>query len=280
MAVLVVGLPAWGQRLASNGVRLPDDLVSIRQLADQGSIQAQLALGKKFLAMQHPADALIWYRKTAEKDCMDGVHQVGQMLLFGAASQYPGQRVESKPAEGIKWTYRAATNSYTTAFRSMSTALQRGLGVKTNLVEAYAWMKLYAEAEPEVGHPLVEMLGLKLPTDVLVEGRKLASELNKGHWPPLQLAVATSAVVPEAKAGPLVSLKLTGVTLGGRSPLAVINRRTFGPGESAKVPLEAGHSVSVKCLEIREDSVLVAVEGEADPRSLQFDTAVGVVATQ
>ena len=153
MAVFTVGLPAWGQRLASNGVRLPDDLVSIRQLADQGSIQAQLALGKKFLAMQHPADALIWYRKTAEKDCMDGVHQVGQMLLFGAASQYPGQRVESKPAEGIKWTYRAATNSYATPLRSISTPLHRALGVKTNLVEAYAWMKLYAEAEPEVGHP-------------------------------------------------------------------------------------------------------------------------------
>ena len=273
IALLTVMLtPAAERRTARDAVRMPEDLVSIRQLADRGNIQAQLVLGRKLLANNQNADALAWYRKTAEKDCLDGVYQVGHLLLFGANSPHAGQSIAANPAEGIQWTYRAATNFYVGAYRNMSLAMQRGLGVRTNLAEAYAWMQLYADGEPENGRAALEMLGLKLKTDVLVEGRRLAGEFRKKQWPKLK-----SPATQVAKATPVL-LKLTGITVGGRTPLAVINKRSFGPGESGKVTLAKGGTATLKCVEIREDAVLVEVEGEDDPRWLQFDNSVGGVA--
>lgn len=274
MALLTLRLVAQAQpALSRDTVRLPEDMVAIRQLADRGSIQAQLALGKKFLANQQPADALNWYLKTAQNDCLDGIHQVGNLMLFGADSPYPDQKVKAEPKEGVKWTFRAATNSYVSAYRNMSIAMQRGLGVKTNLVESYAWMQLYADAEPGIGREALETLSLRFDTDVLVAGRKLAGEFKQGNWPKLKFASLAGEKPPAV-------LKLTGVTVGGRTPLAVINRRTFGPGESAKVPLANGGTAKVKCLEIRDDSVQVEVEGEDEPRWLQFEQSADILAGQ
>lgn len=277
MATLTLALPSLAQRPPSRQtVRLPSDLVSIRQLADQGNIQARLELGRRFLANNHHADALGWYRKTAEQDCPDGIFQVGSLLLFGARSSHPGQKVEANPAEGIKWTYHAATNSYVEAYRNMSLALQHGLGVRTNLAEAYAWMQLYADRDPN-GRGALEMLGLKLETAVLVEGRRMGGEFKHGYWPKLKLAGSMVVAVAVAKAP--VALKLTGLT-SGKIPLAVINQRTFGPGDSAKVPLAGGGTATVTCREIREDAVLVEVDSEEEPRWLTFENGTGTLAGQ
>lgn len=242
-------------------VRLPSDLVAIKQMADAGSIQAQLALAKKLKFYDRCVDALAWYRKAAAEDCPDAVYGVGDMLLFGAPSPQRDQNVEPDHAEGIKWTYRAATNLYVNAFRSMSLARQRGLGVATNRAEAYAWMELYAEGDPDRGRPALEELTLRLDTSVLLEGKQIAKRFRNRQWPAIVVVGAT----PKN----LAALKLTGVTPGGRVPLCVINRRTLAKDETGSVPVEGG-TVSLKVLEIREDSAQVQVAEEAEPRWLYF----------
>lgn len=51
--------------------------------------------------------------------------------------------------------------------------------------------------------------------------------------------------------------------------LATVNDQTFLAGETLKVAVR-GDSVRVHCVEIRERSVLVTVQGEAGPRELKL----------
>ena len=137
--------------------------------------------------------------------------------------------------------------------------------MRTNAAQAYPWMLLYAERERRGGPTAAEALALRLDTQTLLEGKKIVALFKKSEWPKLSHLAAR---------GQNVALKLTGVTMGGRNPLAVLNRRTLGIGESSSIPLEGGGSVRLKCLEIREDSVLVQVQGEGEARWLQFDNSV------
>jgi hypothetical protein len=74
------------------------------------------------------------------------------------------------------------------------------------------------------------------------------------------------AVAPGPKTtnpGPaVVSIKLTlkGISGSRQKPLAIINGRTFEKGEEAEIVTTGGRT-RVRCVEIREDSVLIEVNG-------------------
>ena len=78
---------------------------------------------------------------------------------------------------------------------------------------------------------------------------------------------------------PLVSyLKLLGIRSGTDRPLALINRTPFAPGEEGDVSIvvtnqmskAAIQKVSVHCLEIRRDSVLISIGGEDGVKELRM----------
>ena len=78
---------------------------------------------------------------------------------------------------------------------------------------------------------------------------------------------------------PLVSyLKLLGIRPGTTRPMALINRTAFAPGEegdvSIVVPNPFGKAevekVSIRCLEIRRDSVLISIAGEEGSKELRM----------
>jgi hypothetical protein len=53
--------------------------------------------------------------------------------------------------------------------------------------------------------------------------------------------------------------------------LAVINGRSLGEGESAKISLKPGTlTPNIKCLKIERDSVAISVEGEDQPRVVRL----------
>ncbi len=246
-------------------VRVPDDIVQLKQLAEAGNLHAQLALAKRYYANEMFADGYACYRKAAETGSMDAIYQVGHVLLVGALGNQPNQRVVANPIEGIRWIYRAATNLYPAACADMAFALQNGLGVKTNLAQAYAWLLLYAEGDPDRGPAIAERFALRMNTAILLEGRRLAADFKKSNWPPPPAGGFLKILIP---------LKLTGVSLSGGTPLAIINRRTLSAGESTNLPLQSGGTISLKCLEIRQDAVLVEVAGEGGPRWLRFENSV------
>ena len=78
---------------------------------------------------------------------------------------------------------------------------------------------------------------------------------------------------PQLSAGPVtppqVQLVLRAVLVGQSKRLAQINNRNFEVGEEAEV-LAGNQKIKIRCLEIRESSVLVRIEGVEEPRELSL----------
>ncbi len=238
------------------------DVAAIKQRAEAGDAGAQVALGNALASRFRASEALVWYRKAASQGDVEGKYHVGDMLLFGAPGIPDTFTVRANHTEGIRWTFMAATNFHAYACRNMAKALRQGLGTSTNLVAACAWLSLLATIPPGFVSARYELneLALQLDTGALQQAQSLAAQFKAGHWQaPLVRAV------PEGDR----RLKLGGITFGGKTPLAVINGRTLSEGESATIPVKPG-TLTIKCLKIERDSVLIAVAGEDSPRTLRL----------
>lgn len=98
--------------------------------------------------------------------------------------------------------------------------------------------------------------------------REDAASRKKGE-PPADIPLFSGApTVPPTRYSDLVLKNVSG-TKDRR--FALLNNQTFAAGDSAKVKLHDG-SVSVRCLEIRDDSVLVAIDGQPGQREIKLRT--------
>jgi hypothetical protein len=236
------------------------DVAATKQKAEAGDPQAQLSLADTLSYNFKKTEVLEWYRKAAQQGLTEAKSRLGEMLLLGGVGIPSSQSVKANPSEGIRWTFEAATNGNTKAFLNMSKALQNGIGVSTNLIEAYAWLQLYSQNDLIVGRVLLNQLALKLDTRSLQASQALASQFEAGHWPTLS---------PRKLAEGDSRLKLGGVT-NGKTPLAIINGKTFAEGESATIVLKS-ELLKVKCVQIKPNAVLISIEGENEPRWLTLN---------
>lgn len=78
---------------------------------------------------------------------------------------------------------------------------------------------------------------------------------NSTRRGPKVMNTNTTVVVPPSK------LTLNGLSGSRQNRLAIINHRTFSVGEEAEVRVD-GQPVKVRCLEIRDKSVVVTVNGD------------------
>jgi len=236
------------------------DVAATKQKAEAGDLSAQLSLGDLLANNFKSADALSWYRKSAAQGSVEAMSRIGDMLMSGRSGIPAGQSVRPDPAEGIQWTFQAATNLNAKAILNMSKAFQNGIGVSTNLVEAYAWLQLYAERDAIVGRVWLNEMALQLSSKSLQEAQAMAIDFKSGHWP---LISPRKIVEGDSR------LKLKGIIFGGEKALATINGITMAEGESAHISLKPGNLV-IKCIQIQKDSVLILIQGENDPRRLQL----------
>jgi type II secretory pathway component PulC len=144
----------------------------------------------------------------------------------------------------------------------MSQALQQGIGTSNDLVAAYAWLKLFSETSTGsiIGRVQMNNLALKMETVDLERAQSLFARFKAGNWQP--------PVMRTISAGDS-GLKLSGITIGAKISLAVINGETLSEGESTTIRLPAG-TLKAKCLKIEKDSVLISIEGEDQPRILRL----------
>lgn len=261
LTVILHACVSYGQDSIKNVLTMGfGDLVTIREKAEAGDPAAQNALGEALEHKFRSSEAVVYYRKAVTAGNVEAAFNLGRVLLYGVyggGGLSAANKVAANPAEGIRWMHVAATNSHRQALFNLSRAFQCGLGTSTNLVEAYAWMQLYAESGSTVGRVYLNEMALKLDSDSIRHGQALAERYKRKEWSPL-----VARTIPEGDA----RLRLNGVTLG-RVPLAVINGKTLGVGDSAALPLKPS-PLRVTCLEIKKESVLVAIEGEDAPRQL------------
>ncbi len=238
------------------------DVPALKQKAEAGDASAQVALGDALVSHFRASEALEWYRKAAVQGSVAGQYHVGHMLLFGGPGIPHESAVKPNHAQGIRWTFMAATNHHAQACHDMASALLEGYGTPENQVEGYAWLKLYAGTPDGSAFGRVELnqLALQMDTDALGRAEALAADFKAGKW-----RTPVLRVVPEGEPG----LKLSGITFGGKVSLAVVNGMTLSEGESAFVSIKSGR-VAIKCLKIEKDSILINVEGEDTPRLLHL----------
>lgn len=252
---------AHGQKFSRREVaQMAGDIGAMKQLAENGDMIAQVALANAYDQARQSLDALVWYRKAAEQGSAEAAYRVGNKLLFGDKSRVEGQEVNADVIVGIKWMYRAATNRFAPAYGKMAIALEHGLGLQTNSVLAHAWYQI-SGGDPNSVRAELNRLTLKMTTDEIRDARAAGRQLKQGIWPELVLL---------KKPQPKLAIKLNGVSIGGRSSLAILNKQTLAAGESANIQVDK-KIVRITCLKIEQDSVLITVAGEDEPRLLSLN---------
>jgi len=235
------------------------DIATIKQKAEAGDARSQGLLGDALAAKFRSLEALDWYRKAASQGSVQAAYHTGHLLVFGGVGIPKDQTVSPNPSEGIHWTFQAATNLYPDALHDMSRAYQQGLGVGSNMVQAYAWQQLYAATGSGsiIGKVELNQMALKLDTATIRQAQEVADQFKRGNWQPVSIQR-----IPGVSA-----LKLNGFVTGN-TPLAIINGKTFAAGESQVLTGIQPNPIAVKCIKIDKDSVLISVEGEDTPRRL------------
>jgi hypothetical protein len=239
------------------------DVAALKQNAEAGHAEAQVKLGNALAFHFRQKEALDWYRKAAAQGNIDAQYHVGQMLLFGAYG-VPTNMVQPNQAEGLRWTFMAATNLNPGACHNMIKAAGQGLGTSPDPVAAFAWLIVFSETPTSalLGRMELNEMSLRTSTVDIQRAKALAAGWKSGHW---QSPVIR--VTPEGDA----RLKLNGISFGTTNPLAIINGKTLQEGQSAKFILSP-RILNVKCLNIRKDSVLISIDGEDQPRILRLSS--------
>jgi TPR repeat protein len=259
--LLLVTSAAFAQDPMGGALKMGfSDVAVTKQKAESGDPQAQLSLADTLSYNFKSAEALEWYRKAAQQGLTKAKSRIGEMLMFGAAGIPSSQNVKAKPSQGIRWTFEAATNRDVKAILNMSKALQNGIGVSTNLIEAYAWLQLYSESDTIVGRVMLNQLALRLDGQSLQKAQAMTTQFEAGQWPSLSPRVLVEGDP---------RLKLNGVT-NGKTSFAIINGKGLVEGESAIIVLK-NESLKVKCIQIKQDAVLISIEGENEPRWLTLN---------
>lgn len=80
------------------------------------------------------------------------------------------------------------------------------------------------------------------------------------------------APIPQAAASEVrvTDFTLNGITPLGARPTAIINGHTFEKGESSEVKVPSGGKVMIRCVEIKEGSVIITIENSLKPVELRM----------
>jgi hypothetical protein len=147
--------------------------------------------------------AVEWYRKAAEQGSAIGQSNLGFMYKNGAGGVMQDHTAAAQLFES------AARQGEPYGQRNLGLALRDGLGVKPDVVGAYAWLNL-AASHASAPHPDAaeerDQLAQDMTKDQLAEGQRLAREWKVG------------ASLGSSKLKPVAPKKVAGARQGRESP--------------------------------------------------------------
>jgi hypothetical protein len=244
-------------------------LAEIKIAADAGDPAAQDKLAEKFLARSDVAQAELWYRKAAEQGFAHPQGRLGSILLKRSRSSgnmNPEDR-DVVRADAVKWITLAANQGDKRGQADFADICLEGKLVKQDLVEAYKWGELAAQgpkndSATRGGRSTRDGATLKMNAAQIAEARRRVAAFVPHQVKPSEIpAVPDPAWVKQ--------IKLNGISGAGARRLAIINNQTFQRGDELKVKI-AEKSVKVRCVEVKESSVLITIEGLEGERELKL----------
>jgi hypothetical protein len=240
-------------------------LADLKIAADAGDPVAQTELADRVGALSPESEVLL--RMAAAQNYAPAQGKLGNRILNRSRMQF-GKTPEECAAlgkEALMWCMRAAMQGDKKGQAGLASIYLEGKWIHRDFVQAYKWGDLAAQAgSTEVAGVLGQSCRhdatLKMTREQIEEARKLVAEFKP--------------VGPEffdLPPPPLYSdLKLKGISGSGNRRLAMINNQTFASGD--QLPVKVGDKkVNVRCVEIHERSVIVAIEGESGQKELSLD---------
>lgn len=244
----------------------PPRMAQIKAAAEAGDPIAQDQLGKAYQTQIDSKNAETWYRKAASQGVAHAQCSMGQILMSRATTAYGKPDVMTNTAdEAIQWYLKAANQGYKRAQVDLGRQYEQGRFIKQDYVEAYKWYALAADsADPFDPVPLEgkwarDAVILKMSQTQIAEARNRVAAFTPHH--------ATKDELPEPAWVKQIQLK--GISGSSSRRLALINGATFEAGEQRSVKV-SGKSVKVQCVEIKESSAVVSIEGIEGTRELRM----------
>jgi TPR repeat protein len=223
-------------------------LAEIKIAAEKGDAEAQNKLGDAYLGRLNFSSAAEWFEKAANQGIVDSQWRLGQILLNGRPKVAEGSiAVPANKTEGIRWLLIAANQGLGSAQLDIGNCYETGNGVKQDYIEAYKWYKLGTAHNSTSAKIYLDRVILKLSSQQIEEGQKRA-----GIFVPNKTRIEPPTLLDK--------IVLRGIAGPANHRLAIINNVTFETGESKEVKIDQ-RVVNVRCIEIRDKSVLVRVEG-------------------
>lgn len=239
-------------------------LATLKAAAENGDAQAQDKLGDAYRGRMDEANALIWYRKAAAQGVAHSQSELGQILIGYANSPAATPKLQIEHAEeAIQCYLKAAQQGDKKAQLGLGRQFEVGKFLKQDYVEAYKWFALAAAGGSAFDPTAIGAKGardaliLKMSQEQITEGRKRVAS-----FAPNQI---TKKELPEPAW--VKEIKVQGFSGPATRRLVIINGQTFQRGDSSSV--KAGNkTVTIRCIEVREASALISIEGLDGEREL------------
>ena len=128
---------------------------------------------------QNYAEALKWYRLSAEQGYADAQYILG--FMYGE-----GEGTARDYTEAIRWYRLGASQGYAKALNNLGFMYEKGHGVLQDYVEAHKWYNLAAsrQTNEESRNRAIknrDFVANKMTTGQVVEAQKLAKQWDKAH---------------------------------------------------------------------------------------------------
>jgi TPR repeat protein len=236
-------------------------LEQIKIAADAGDPVAQDKLAERM----DSAQAEVLYRKAAGQGYVHAQGQLGHILLMRSRYTSFGPKPDARAAiadEAVKWITLAANQGDKQGQADLASIYLEGKLVKQDLIEAYKWGELSSVSSEGFSLPggsIRDAAILKMNADQIAEARRRVAAFVP-HQP-------QKSDLPEPAW--VQKIKLGGITGTPDHRFALINNQTFAKGDQSAVKI-GKKLVMVHCLEIRESSVVVSIEGLDGTRELKM----------
>tara|TARA_B100001123_G_scaffold451141_1_gene627540 strand:+ start:50493 stop:51167 length:675 start_codon:yes stop_codon:yes gene_type:complete len=118
--------------------QLRPEVVDLRQLAEQGNVEAQMSLGTIYQfgdgVRQDQTEAFKWYLRAAKRGDPRAQSNIGSMYSTG-------EGVPRDYAKSVQWYRKAAKQGNSSAQFNLGTMYDTGRGVQKNYTEAVKWFQ-------------------------------------------------------------------------------------------------------------------------------------------
>ncbi len=176
LAIVFSAKTAWPQ---TNQQSASPDITRLKQEANKGNAEAQLALGNMYHNGQgvpkNYKEAISWTKKAAEQGNADAQFNLG--LIYGN-----GQGVPKNEAEEVRWYKKAAKQGLAEAQFILGVMYGNGRGVPKNDVKAYIWLSIAGAQGQSKAHKLIEILSSEMTPAQIAEAQKLAEQCFQSKY--------------------------------------------------------------------------------------------------